>query len=160
MDYANIDSPKVKEITEKLDELLASYQVYCQKLKAFHWNIKGKSFFELHAKFEELYQDAIIKIDELAERILILGYCPSQTFKEYLQKSALIEVDEIPAERKMINELLLDMNQLLKMEKECIKLATKHCDDGTVEMLRRYIAFKEKVCWMFITWLKVDLTKK
>lgn len=160
MDYANIESPKVKEITENLDELLASYQVYCQKLKAFHWNIKGKSFFEFHLKFEELYQDALVKIDEIAERILILGYTPSYTFKAYLDKSALIEVHEIPSERKMIDELLLDMNQLLKIEKTCVKIAAEHCDCGTVEMLNRFISYKEKMSWMFFTWLKVDLAKK
>ena len=48
----------------KLNELLAGFQVYYQNLRGIHWNIKGKQFFELHLKFEELYTDANQRVDE------------------------------------------------------------------------------------------------
>ncbi len=160
MNYTNIEPNIAIEISEKLDTLLASYQIFCQKLKAFHWNIKGKNFFELHLKFEELYLDATHKFDEIAERILTLGHYPSSTFKECLKKSAIKEIEIVPSERKMIDEILLDINQLIKMEKSCLKYALENNDYATAEMLGRYIAYKEKICWMFFTWLKVDLIIK
>lgn len=155
MDYTQIEPTKSKKIAKLLDELLAGYQVYCQKLKAYHWNVKGEKIFELHAQFEVLYRDTLMKIDEIAERILTLGYAPTTSFKNYLVISPIKEVTEIPIEREMINNMLLDMNQLLKMEKACLKIASESNDSGTVEMLNRYIAYKEKVSWKFFTWLKI-----
>lgn len=154
MDFTHIESTKSQKIAKDLDEILASYQVYCHKLKAFSWIIKGENFFELHDKFRELYLDTCQKTDEIAERILILGYTPTSNFKDYLEMSPIKEITEIPTERKMIDDMLLDINQLLKMEKACLKLATESNDGGTIEMLNRYVAFKEKISWMFFTWLK------
>ena len=74
-----------------LNELLANYQVFYMNVRGFHWNIRGDKFFELHAKFEELYTDALVKIDEIAERILTLGYTPLHSYSDYLKKS---EVEE------------------------------------------------------------------
>jgi len=65
-----------KELATKLNELLANYQIYYQNLRNFHWNVSGPNFFELHAKFEELYNAATLAIDETAERILTLGERP------------------------------------------------------------------------------------
>ncbi|MFW5708342.1 MAG: Dps family protein, partial [Bacteroidota bacterium] len=74
---------QVKELIEKLNDLLANYQVFYQNTRGFHWNIRGHKFFELHVKFEELYNDLHAKIDEIAERILTLGGTPVHTFNDY-----------------------------------------------------------------------------
>lgn len=65
-----IDSVKAEGLVVELNQLLADYQLFYQNVRGFHWNIKGKDFFELHLKFEEFYDDAVVKIDEIAERIL------------------------------------------------------------------------------------------
>ena len=57
--------------------------------RGFHWNITGEKFFELHAKFEELYNDLLTKVDEVAERILTLGYTPLHTFTDYISIAAI-----------------------------------------------------------------------
>ena len=79
-----IDQNKAKELASMLNQLLADYQLFYQNLRGFHWNIKGKEFFELHLKFEEFYDDAVIKIDEIAERILTLEGEPLHTFSDYV----------------------------------------------------------------------------
>ena len=66
-----IEKVKAENLTVELNDLLANYQVFYQNLRGFHWNIKGKEFFELHVKFEEFYNDAVIKVDEIAEIVLI-----------------------------------------------------------------------------------------
>ena len=71
-----LDSRDAKKLAEKLNELLANYSIFYQNTRGYHWNIKGEKFFELHLKFEELYNDLLIKIDEVAERILTLGASP------------------------------------------------------------------------------------
>ena len=60
-----------KELASDLNELLSNFQVYYQNLRGIHWNIKGKRFFDLHVKFEELYDDANMKVDELQNEYLL-----------------------------------------------------------------------------------------
>ena len=79
-----LDSSKARLLAEKLNELLANYSIFYQNTRGYHWNIKGEKFFELHLKFEELYNDLFLKIDEVAERILTLGYTPMHNFSDYL----------------------------------------------------------------------------
>ena len=67
-----LDVKKSAELAAKLNTLLANYSIFYQNTRGYHWNIKGEKFFELHLKFEELYNDLFIKIDEVAERILTL----------------------------------------------------------------------------------------
>lgn len=153
MDFLDIDPAKVSKITKKLNELLSNYQIHTHKLKAFHWNIKGKYFFELHAKFEELYNDAIPKVDEIAERILILGHTPVSTLKQYMDVSTIKEIQKFDSKHKMVEEVVSDLNWLLVLEKSCLELAVQAKDQGTVEMLSRFISFQEKTSWKFLTWL-------
>ena len=70
-----IETHQADQLVEKLNDLLANYMVFYQNTRGLHWNIKGSKFFELHLKFEELYNNLLLKVDEVAERafqILIL----------------------------------------------------------------------------------------
>ena len=75
-----IDQESSKILAQKLNELLANYQIFYMNVHGFHWNIQGDKFFELHPKFEELYTDLLLKIDEIAERILTTGHTPLHTW--------------------------------------------------------------------------------
>src|SRR6188768_1894947 len=88
----NILGLPVKEselLVKELNVLLSNFQVYYQNLRGLHWNIRGKRFFELHVKFEELYNQAQLRIDEIAERVLTLGGTPLHTFDDYLKNNSL-----------------------------------------------------------------------
>ena len=85
MNYLDLDKTKIKATAKELDVLLADYHLYYQKLRNFHWNIVGRSFFDLHEKFEELYDDAKLKVDEIAERILTLRFQPVSNYSDYLK---------------------------------------------------------------------------
>ena len=76
MTYLHLDPDKINDTAKELNVLLADYHLYYQKLRNFHWNIVGNHFFDLHEKFEELYDDAKLKVDEIAERILTLRFQP------------------------------------------------------------------------------------
>ena len=78
-----------EELVNELNGLLSNYQIYYQNLRGLHWNIRGKRFFDLHIKFEELYNDSQIKIDLIAERVLTLGGVPLHTFSDYIANSKL-----------------------------------------------------------------------
>src|SRR5690606_32042570 len=112
-----LDSKKTKEIAEDLNKLLANFQLYYQNLRGIHWNIKGENFFDLHVKFEELYTDANVKVDEIAERILTLGETPLHTFDDYT-KAAKVPVGKNVSKDDKAVELIVDsLSQLLKIER-------------------------------------------
>ena len=76
----SVSIKKASELADCLNHLLANYSIFYQNTRGYHWNIKGEKFFELHVKFEELYDDLFVKIDEVAERILTLEHSPLHRF--------------------------------------------------------------------------------
>ncbi|NHF61009.1 DNA starvation/stationary phase protection protein [Flavobacteriaceae bacterium TP-CH-4] len=148
MNYLNINEKKIEPIVSELNLLLADYHVYYQKLRAFHWNILGQNFFDLHNKFEELYNDAKTKIDELAERILTLRYHPISTFGEYLQVSSIKETSPLISDVQMVDEILKDHGEILKQMSRVMKVAEEAGDEGTLDMIGAYMGELEKISWM------------
>lgn len=144
-----LEEVKIKPTVQQLNELLANYHIHYQKLRGCHWNVKGKSFFTLHVKFEELYTNAIASIDELAERILTLGQSPISTYKEYIKVSSIKEIDTIGLKDvKMVEAILDDFTKLIEMERKIMEATEENGDDGTNDMINKFMQFKEKNTWM------------
>ncbi|WP_462319058.1 Dps family protein [Marinilabilia sp.] len=137
-----------KEVNEKLNELLASFQIYYQNLRGFHWNVKGKLFFTLHNKFEELYNDAAEKVDEVAERVLTLGGKPLHTFEDYLKASKIEVVKDESDGAKLVEATLENLSTLIKLERELLPVAEEANDEGTAALLSDFISEQEKTAWM------------
>ncbi|MBW1298372.1 Dps family protein [Aquimarina litoralis] len=141
-----------KETIELLNVLLADYHMYYQKLRNFHWNVKGRNFFELHLKFEELYEDAKLKIDEIAERILTLRAKPISNYSSFIEKSSIKEASTDLIDNEMVTSILEDHDIILKQLKLVTKEAEKAEDDGTLDITGTYIADLEKTSWMLDAW--------
>ena len=149
MNEIGLDSAKTKQLTDKLNVLLADYQLFYINARGFHWNIAGEKFFELHAKFEELYNDAFMKIDEVAERILTLGHTPQHNYSEYLQVSSIEEAIETKDGDKAVSAILAGFNTLLTLEREIHAMAGEAGDEGTGSLMSDYIRQQEKSVWMY-----------
>jgi starvation-inducible DNA-binding protein len=143
-----------KVLIKKLNALLANYQVYYQNLRNFHWNVSGPNFFELHAKFEELYNLATIGIDATAERILTLGARPFSSYAEYIENADIREAKEVADSKKMVEIIRDNLNILLKLERGVLEVANESGDEGTASLMSDYITEKEKVVWMLSAYLK------
>jgi len=141
-------------LVEKLNGLLANYQVYYQNLRNFHWNVSGPNFFELHAKFEELYNEANASIDELAERILTLGARPYSSYQEYIETASIKEAKEVTEPVKMVEIVRDNMTTLLELERNVLEAAGDCSDEGTASLMSDYITAKEKVVWMLSAYLR------
>lgn len=152
MNYLNLDKNKTEKTVVELNVLLADYHLYYQKLRNFHWNILGKNFFDLHEKFEELYDDAKMKIDEIAERILTLRYQPISNFSEYLKISNIKESDTTLSDTQMVETLLNDHGHLLTQMRKVVAIANEAKDEGTIDMIGAYIRELEKTSWMLDAW--------
>tara|TARA_R110001583_G_scaffold4351_4_gene25255 strand:- start:16514 stop:16984 length:471 start_codon:yes stop_codon:yes gene_type:complete len=146
-----------QEATEKLvtnlNGLLSNFQVYYQNLRGLHWNIKGKSFFELHVKFEEFYTDSQEKIDMIAERILTLGGTPLHTFEEYSAISKVKVGKNITNDVESVKLVVNSLSELLKIERELLNQSDEANDEGTNSMMSDFIAEQEKTIWMLNAWL-------
>ena len=149
-----IDQSQAKELSEKLNRLLADYQLFYQNLRGLHWNIKGKEFFELHVKFEELYNDAVIKVDEIAERILTLEAEPFHTFSDYLENSQIKEEKSITNGSEGIKIIVKNFSTIIVLEREILSLAGEAQDEGTVSLMSDYISQTEKTLWMLNSYLQ------
>lgn len=152
MKYLNLDKEKTKATVEQLNVLLADYHLYYQKLRNFHWNIVGKNFFDLHIKFEEMYEDAKIKIDEIAERILTLRAQPISNFTDYLKLSNIKESNTDLSDRTMITTLIDDHELLLVQLRKVSEAAAEAEDEGTIDLTGGYIRYIEKTTWMLDAW--------
>ena len=157
MSYLNLNKDKTILTVRELNILLADYHLYYQKLRNFHWNIVGKNFFDLHIKFEELYEDAKIKIDEIAERILTLRFHPVSNFSEYLSISNLNECTANKSDVAMVKMLLEDHTSIILQLRKVMEKAIEAADEGTIDLIGTYVAQLEKVSWMLDAWtMKAD----
>ena len=148
-----LDKGKTKEIATDLNHLLANFQIYYQNLRGIHWNIKGKRFFDLHVKFEELYTDANIKVDEIAERVLTLGETPLHTFEDY-NAAAQVPVGKNISKDDLSVRLIVDsLTELLKIERLILDKSGDADDEGTNSMMSDFITEQEKTIWMMTAWL-------
>ncbi|UYQ93147.1 DNA starvation/stationary phase protection protein [Chitinophaga horti] len=148
-----LEKKTAKELADKLNNLLAAYQIFYQNTRGFHWNIKGDKFFTLHVKFEELYTDALTKIDEIAERILTLGYTPVHSFSQYVQLSAIKEITNDSNAETTVKHVLEGFKTLIQLEREVSSVSDELGDDGTNDLITTYIREQEKQVWMYNAFL-------
>lgn len=146
-----------RELSDDLNSLLANFQQYYQNLRGIHWNVKGKGFFDLHVKFEELYTDANAKVDMLAERVLTLGGIPQHTFEDYIANSKVPVGKNISKDEDAIRLIVDSLKELLIIERWILDASDKANDEGTNAMMSDFITEQEKTVWMMKAWLAEEI---
>ncbi|MEL1247639.1 Dps family protein [Flavobacterium helocola] len=146
-----------EELVNELNGLLSNFQIYYQNLRGLHWNIRGKRFFDLHLKFEELYNDSQLKIDLIAERVLTLGGTPLHTFSDYIANSKLKVGKDISKDVEAIQLILESLSVLLQVERVILAKASEINDEGTNSMMSDFIAEQEKTNWMLKAWMEEEI---
>ncbi|WP_396637451.1 Dps family protein [Maribacter sp. R77961] len=152
-----LDAEKSRVIGADLNILLANFQRYYQSLRGIHWNIKGKRFFDLHVKFEELYDDANLKVDLIAERILTLGVVPLHTFEDYMQNATVPAGKNITKDEEAIRLIVDSLKELLLIERKLLDASDDANDEGTNSMMSDFITEQEKTVWMMKAWLTEEI---
>lgn len=144
---------KNQKSIESLNQLLADYQIFYQNLRGLHWNVEGPAFFMLHEKYEELYNEASEVIDEIAERILMIGGQPLHTFGDYVALAKLKEVKNVSNGKQGVESVLENSNYFLTSFSQILELAGETGDEGTVAMISEWINSTEKRVWMLKSFL-------
>ncbi len=148
-----LESNKADTLAKKLNELLANYSFFYQNTRGYHWNIKGEKFFELHVKFEELYNNLLLKVDEIAERILTLGYSPEYKYSSYQKIAEIKESEKVTDGYDAVRNILDSFKVLISLQRELLALAADADDEGTNAMMSDYIREQEKLVWMYSAFL-------
>jgi starvation-inducible DNA-binding protein len=147
-----LPSKEAEVLATELNVLLANFQIYYQNLRGLHWNIRGKRFFDLHLKFEELYNDSQLKIDLIAERVLTLDGIPLHTFEDYIKNNKLEIGKNIHNDEKAIELIVSSLSKLLLIERIILKKSGEIDDEGTNSMMGDFIVEQEKTIWMLKAW--------
>ena len=148
-----LDTVQSQALAAELNKLLASYQILYMNVRGFHWNIRGNQFFELHLKFEEIYNDLLLKVDALAERILTLDGVPLHSFSDYIKVSAIPEQKGLHDGRACVESLLESFRELLVAQRRILGQAANAGDEGTASILSDYVQQQEKLVWMLRAYL-------
>lgn len=137
-----------KNLHDKLNEYLANQQIMYIKLHNLHWYVKGRSFFTLHAKLEELYDQTAEIMDNVAERLLALGGAPVASLKKALALASVKELEGAPiSSDDTVKALISDVEYWIRDTKEIVQLAEE--DDGaTADQFNGYLAEYQKLLWM------------
>ena len=160
LNYIKLNESGVANVVSALHQLMADFQVYYTNLRGFHWNIKGHGFFVLHEKFESMYDDAAEKVDEIAERILMLGGVPENTFSEYLKVAKIKEVSDVACGSDAVSNILETYGYLIGEERKIIELANEAGDDVTADLMTGYLKEQEKMVWMLVAFSTKGCTDK
>ncbi|MEM9361867.1 MAG: Dps family protein [Bacteroidota bacterium] len=149
LNQIGLEIEQTAQTAEKLNRLLGNYQIFYNNVRGLHWNIKGIEFFTLHDKFEELYNDTSIKIDEIAERVLMLGFTPVHTLSAYLENQNLKEVKNITGGKQAIQSVLEGLRELLILQRDILESTNETNDEGTNSLIGDHIRDSEALVWMY-----------
>lgn len=143
-----------KNLYEKINEYLANQQVMYIKLHNLHWYVKGRSFFTLHGKLEELYEQTAGIIDDVAERLLALGGSPVGSLKKALALTSVKELEDVPiSSDETIKSLISDVEYWIRDTKEIVRLAEEDGDGATADQFNGYLAEYQKLLWMLNSYI-------
>lgn len=144
-----------KTLHDKLNEYLANQQVMYIKLHNLHWYVKGRGFFTLHAKLEELYDQTAQIIDDVAERLLALGGRPVASMRKALTLTAVQELDDAPiSSEDTVKALISDVEYWIRDTRAIVKLAEADEDGGTADQFNSYLTEYQKLLWMLKAFLE------
>jgi starvation-inducible DNA-binding protein len=138
-----------KKVADAVRHLLAdTYAIYL-KTQNFHWNVKGSDFFALHLLFEKQYSELAEAVDEIAERSQALGFHVDATFAAFKKDSCVKDAPATPIPaKKMLQQLVLDHDALIRCAREIATLAEEKKDQATVDLMARRLGAHEKMAWM------------
>lgn len=148
-----LEKAELTPAIKALNTLLSSYHLFYINVRGYHWNVKGEHFFTLHPKFEELYTELQLQIDEIAERILTLGGTPLHAYSDFAERSGIKEDKGVFDGRACVLGVVKGLQTLIEEQRAVIEIAESASDQGTADIVTGYIQAQEKEIWMYNAFL-------
>lgn len=131
-----LDEKTCAASAENLNQLLADTMTLRDMYKKHHWQVAGHTFYQLHLLFDKHHGEQDELVDEIAERIQLLGGI-SLAMAADIAETTIIERpprgrEEVPVQ---ISRLLEAHELILKEARTMAKQADEAGDDGTNDLL-------------------------
>jgi starvation-inducible DNA-binding protein len=152
--HLKLDPKAMKDVSDKMNDLLSDYHIFYQNVRGFHWNVKGENFFDLHVRFEELYTQIYENIDEMAERIVTIGFKPLHSYSDYLKNTIHKEITDVSNGDECVKHVIDGLGILAQSHRKAAKAAEEADDIATADMLTKFVGDIEKRMWMFTMFSK------
>ena len=137
------------QISNILAQLLADTYVLQIKTQNFHWNVHGVDFAGHHAFFETQYTELQAAVDEIAERLRMIGSAAPGSLEQFLNLKRLPEADGNARDaHSMMGALYIDHSTMIQFLREGIKTICEKDDEGTTDLLIQRLRAHEKFAWM------------
>lgn len=151
-----ISTANLAKIAEILAGFLADEFVLYTKTRNAHWNVEGSDFHDKHKFFEAQYEELDEAMDEVAERIRMLGHYAPATLHAFLELTHLTELSrEKNDSAGYAHALLADHESIIQRIREKINPITNDLGDaGTGDFLTGLMETHEKMAWMLRAQLK------
>jgi len=137
-----------EKIVQGLSALLAdSYTLYLMTHN-FHWNVKGPQFNSLHMMFMTQYTEQWNALDIIAERIRALGHPTPGTYKEFVKRTSIKEVEGVPKADDMVRHLVKAQEATARTARKLLPVVEAADDQPTIDLLTQRLDVHEKTAWM------------
>lgn len=143
-----------KSVAHGLSQLLADTYTLYLKTHGFHWNVEGPMFQTLHVMFMQQYTEMWNALDIIAERIRSLGHYAPGSYSEFVKLSSIKESKSVPKANKMIEELILGNEAVIKTTRKVFEAAELAKDQTSMDVLTQRLDIHEKTTWMLRSLLK------
>jgi starvation-inducible DNA-binding protein len=145
-----LSDANVQGVATILSRLLANEHLLYTRLRNYHWNVVGMAFGPLHALFQTQYEALAGDIDDIAERIRMLGPTVPGTLAEFLQLATIVEhPGDLPDDRGMVAQLVDDHEVIIRHLRSDLRACDEQYDDmGTSDYLTGLMEKHEKLAWL------------
>ena len=143
-------------LADSLKTLLATNFAYYLKAQGFHWNVEGPDFSELHAFFQEIYEDAYSALDPTAEYIRYLGEYSPASLERFSELTEISGQTKIPRARLMLEELKANNDQMIDLLNRCFAEANDNNEQGIANFIAERLSAHGKYRWQLTSYLKVE----
>lgn|SRR5690606_18646266 len=142
-------------VAAELNKVLADEYILYTKTRNYHWNIEGDNFSEMHKLYESQYEELDVIIDEVAEKIRMIGHFAKGRLKDYIKLSALEEPDDTNHQSEQLRNLLKDHELIIQnLRKLITEFSDKYQDLGTSDFVTGLMQQHEKMAWFIRAYLK------
>lgn len=148
-----LETKDTTQVIAALNKLLSTYHIFYLNTRGYHWNVRGEHFFSLHVKFEELYTQLQLQIDEIAERILTLSGTPLHAYSDFTQHAQLAEDKNVSDGVQCVKGVVSGLQTVITEQRKIVELAEQHEDQGTADLMAEYVQQQEKLIWMYNAFL-------
>ncbi len=143
-----------KKIAEGLNQVLADTYALMALTHAFHWNVEGPDFFQLHEAFQEQYEDLFAAADDIAERVRQLEAFATGGLRTYADLANIKEPKAPMPAKDMVAALVVAHQKLIEDAKAVCTQADEAGDTPTEDLMVERLRVHEKTVWMLKSYLK------